>query len=1254
MGDLGALPDEELLELWDDTTDFTERDRILEELERRELFPRQQITQWEAETGAYPLFGDPEFLQKLLAKREFAESLQTTWKPEDDPCGDENKFEVTPVQRFVANLMSPKSPYMSALLYHGVGVGKTCAAVQIAEAWLETFPRDKVILVTPPTIQQGFYRTIFDINRVKVAEEEGVPNTAVGCTGSKYMSLTGTLLERDKTRIQRRVLGAIRRRYAFYGYISFANHVRDLLKAIPKTATEERRAKLEADIIRRAFSGKMLIVDEAHNLRDLPDDIADEEEDGPGGATEKTDAVAGKLLTPFLRKVLMYAEGMKLVLLTATPMYNTYREIIFILNLLLMNDKRALLNESDIFDSRGRFRNNDAKERLGAVARHYVSFMRGENPVSFPIRLKPMDIPAIRSSTYPRLNPRGAEVADSEKIFVDHLPIVPVQLTGDTLRASLAFTGDLPAGEGGLNTILLEKLVHAGNFIVPATEETAGDDVDSYRARTDIDSLATVFTRETVGGEVRYRARPEVGARWLGLDQLEQYSTKFVTLLRRLKTSEGVDFIYTRFVSGGAIPLALVLEANGYTPVGRKLGLLADGIQTPGGRQCALCDHRETEHRANAGLGHDFAPAYYGLLTGDVAISPRNEDVIKRERALDNANGMKMKIIIGSQIASEGVDLRFIREIHVLDSWFHLNKTEQILGRGIRFCSHSALPREKRNTTIYLYAATLPAELQKESADLYSYRIAFRKALQVGRVSRVLKENAIDCNLNHDAIIIAGQERVRQIDSQRRERPDVNINDMPFTAVCDWTECAYDCKPKIDVVPSGTDDSTYSEFAARWRENSLRERLRALFAIQPSYRDEDLIEMLDVPQPNIAELLLSVVDNRMFQVTHDGIAGYIRYCNHYFIFQPNVYGDLSIPMALRVTKIPVRRDAFVPQIRAIEDIEVELTEGAPAEEGEEEVAETEEMRVHGLREAWHGIVEWCTGLADSEVGVKVPEVVYQRIRKMSKGDGEVETKLRQITEMVLWFHRAFHSSGRKRADKMRLALLEFFWDHWFTMEEQRLLVRAGATGVNTMIDYAVYHMGRINIMRYVNPMDGSLLYLCEDGEPCRKAYVDAVERDKSDDPMKRIDLTERRTGKIYGFMVPKNGSMVFKTNEPIATAGAKPGRGAECAIVSNMTEHLKKLYSLGEILERAGMTDFQLNNIVLLGTHKVIHANRACCLLELVLRYMDKLILGDKHWFYRPVASYYTGHKGLFRIGTKSGKKPSGAKPAKVTKSRNE
>ena len=116
--------------------------------------------------------------------------------------------------------------------------------------------------------------------------------------------------------------------------------------------------------------------------------------------------------------------------------------------------------------------------------------------------------------------------------------------------------------------------------------------------------------------------------------------------------------------------------------------------------------------------------------------------------------------------------------------------------------------------------------------------------------------------------------------------------------------------------------------------------------------------------------------------------------------------------------------------------------------------------------------------------------------------------------------------------------------------------------------------------------------------------------------------------------------MVFKTNKPIAVAGGKPGRGAECATVSNMTDHLKKLYSLGEALAADGRTDFQLNNVVLLGTHRVVHANRACCLMELVMRYMDKITLNEKHWFYRAVPAYYTGHKGLFRLGksAKAGK----------------
>ena len=106
------LPDADLLEEWEKNADFRQRDELLTVLQQRNLFPSKSMDTWEHQTGSYPDIIDPEFLQKLLSKREFAESLQYTWEPTSDPCDDQTTFEVTPVQRFVTNFMSPKTPYM--------------------------------------------------------------------------------------------------------------------------------------------------------------------------------------------------------------------------------------------------------------------------------------------------------------------------------------------------------------------------------------------------------------------------------------------------------------------------------------------------------------------------------------------------------------------------------------------------------------------------------------------------------------------------------------------------------------------------------------------------------------------------------------------------------------------------------------------------------------------------------------------------------------------------------------------------------------------------------------------------------------------------------------------------------------------------------------------------------------------------------------------------------------------------------------
>ena len=162
------MDDATLLERWRQETNFEERNKILAALTERSLFPKMREDN--EDYGFYPDIDDPDFVSKLLKKREFAEhkqpSIQELIEEGDNPCDPTKEFEISPVQRFIGQYMSPKTPYNSALLYHGVGTGKTCAAITVAEAYLEMFPRKKVIIVAPPNIQPGFDRALFSEDRL--------------------------------------------------------------------------------------------------------------------------------------------------------------------------------------------------------------------------------------------------------------------------------------------------------------------------------------------------------------------------------------------------------------------------------------------------------------------------------------------------------------------------------------------------------------------------------------------------------------------------------------------------------------------------------------------------------------------------------------------------------------------------------------------------------------------------------------------------------------------------------------------------------------------------------------------------------------------------------------------------------------------------------------------------------------------------------------------------------------------------------
>jgi hypothetical protein len=167
----------------------------------------------------------------------------------------------------------------------------------------------------------------------------------------------------------------------------------------------------------------------------------------------------------------------------------------------------------------------------------------------------------------------------------------------------------------------------------------------------------------------------------------------------------------------------------------------------------------------------------------------------------------------------------------------------------------------------------------------------------------------------------------------------------------------------------------------------------------------------------------------------------------------------------------------------------------------------------------------------------------------------------------------------------------------------------------------------------MDPKSMEVQFLCEGGTECLKSVIDNIKRD-SEEGIRAFNINRKSSGEPYGFIVPKNGDFVFKTAEPPAE-GNKVGRGKECGNVSTMTGHIASLIVIGDILREAGKTDFDLNRGIILGTRKIKNSTRACTLLDLLLRYLDAARVQEKRWFFRPVQSFYSGHKGTFRPGKK-------------------
>lgn len=102
------------------------------------------------------------------------------------------------------------------------------------------------------------------------------------------------------------------------------------------------------------------------------------------------------------------------------------------------------------------------------------------------------------------------------------------------------------------------------------------------------------------------------------------------------------------------------------------------------------------------------------IYTGDTDIDERNEIV-------DDFNSDRFNILLLTKAGGEGLDLKGVRNVFILEGQWNMSTIEQVFARARRCKSHINLPYDERDVTLYHMIFTKPPfERRSLIADIYS------------------------------------------------------------------------------------------------------------------------------------------------------------------------------------------------------------------------------------------------------------------------------------------------------------------------------------------------------------------------------------------------------------------------------------------------------------------------------------------------------------------------------------------------------
>ena len=872
---------------------------------------------------SYPNINDNEFQTKIYEKREFYYHKIPT-QPKIDNYPDlknyreqscSGNFNLQSHQSLLSNFINPDTPYKGLLIFHGLGSGKTCAGVAIAENFktlVQKYNTKIHVLVPGPLLKESWKDEIITCTKETYLKDFNIgyidkEDKKKAMKDAKYMALQYYKIMSYRG-FYKKVLGQ--------KIIEHVSENGDVSKIYRKNDEGDFERDIAIDKIEN-LNNTLLIVDEAHHLTD----------NDYGNA---------------VKKIIANSKNLKVLLLTATPMKNLADDIIHIINFLRpQNDQ---IERNFVFTSE---KNHLMDFKPGGVeyfmkmTQGYISYYKGANPYLYALQKDQGIIPngllftplvqckmnTFQNTIYQDVVQNSDDTLDRRSAAVANFVFPSYSL--DTKEIIGVF------GREGMNTIRnILKTNKDKLFTLLQKQFNIDESIDKNNYLLEYDKTKSLTGIIFHKDYLKYFSIKFYTCLMNILNLFEKYDNKVPSLEGIEPKGCGTAFIYSNLVKVGIELFEQVLLQNGFLEYNEN-----GSYNITDDTRDYLTGMNYKDFK-NEKINRDFYPCTYITITGG---SEESGDQIPEEKKIildsifsniENLQGKKIKFVLGSRVMTEGITMKQIKEIHILDTAFHLGQIMQVIGRGIRFCVHNNVASEEKpypEVNVYRYVIQIDNGLSTEEI---LYQKAERKYLLVKKTERLMKEVAIDCALNYNGNIFSSE-----VDEYKQcitplEYEQLNDDDKkkfkqcPIT--CDFKECVYECFDKKlnlkyydtttnfyrKLTKDKIDFSTFTNTLARNEIEYCKEVIKEMYRYKYVYLLEDFItkiknslsgEKYDLFEPFFAykalDELIPISENDLNNFQDNiydkfNVPGYLIYRSKYYIFQPFNQNE-DVPMYYR-------------------------------------------------------------------------------------------------------------------------------------------------------------------------------------------------------------------------------------------------------------------------------------------------------------------------------------------------------------------